>query len=346
MIGREAQKLFVIFPNESSFYEKMGVELFESDKEYEKFFVQNAKTAGIDFSNTLFYTNETWQWDTKSKQIAVLMTSVALYNNWHSLFEHIPDKLIGYGIGYISALVCAGVISLKSAIQVINGQDPRKVKILKLASKVESLTEKGCADNKDAIIKRIKNCLTIRGIPDAEVVMSAVSDTDMVLEVGPDNLLSVMIKGKISSYYDSQRDCNHLLENVKYRKYFNRDYLILRFLGMMVSARNYNEDKDAALKISLVYGQCKEIADKIRMRGFGNTPMAILPGRPSTILPDKPKYCMASQDDYFAAIAYLRTIFELKGLPENEVAYRLSALEMETLLTLQKDYNNVIVTII
>jgi len=339
-------RLFSIFPNEVSFYEKMGVELFELDLEYENFFKQNAKIAGIDFYNTLFYQNKPFEWDDVSKRIAVLITSVALYQNWQILFSHKPAKLIGYGIGYLSALVCEGVISLRCAIKVIRSQDPNQAKILKLPGNVESLTERGGADNKGQLLDRMKHCLAMTGTPDVNMVMAGLEDAKIVMEVGPDNILSSMIDGKISSYYDTRRDCNHLLENVKYLKCFNQDYLILRFLGMMVSARNYNEDREASDKISKVYGKCMAIADKIRTGGFGKTPMAVLPGMPHTRPQEQPKSRISSQDDYFAALAYMRTIFELKALPKHEVSQRIKTLESETMIPLEKDYENVIVTIV
>lgn len=338
-------QLFIIFPNELSFYEKMGIEIFEMNKNYEDFFVKKTRMAGIDFCNTLFYQNKPYEWDIVSKRICVLMTSVALYQNWFELFKYTPDKLIGYGIGYLSALVCEGVISPQSAIQVIRSGNPRKAKIVKLPNKAEYLTEIGKVRTKEELFDKMFKCLSVSALPSDSKLDEAITGADIILEIGPDNLLRALIKDKISGYYDTKRDCNHLLENVKYLKFFNKDYLILRFLGMIVSSRNFNDNEEATDKVIKVYEKAKEIAEKVRLGGLGNTPMPEIPGMPQKLGHDVTKSRISSEDDYFAALAYMRTAFELKKLSESEILYRIKILEGEALIPIQKDYDNVIVTI-
>jgi len=341
-------QLFVLFPNECSFYRKMCVEIFETDSEYEKVFKQGKKAAKIDFCDTLFYENVSYQWDEKSKRIAVLLTSVALYKTWYRIFGYTQHVLMGYGTGYLAALVCEGVLSLDSAIRMLRGARPSKFSIKFLPGKSESITSRGYASTKQKVQEKIIDAIGITEPISNDLLDLSLKNSDILMEIGPDNKLvssANNVNEKMYSYFDKKNDCNYVLENVQYKKMFNIDYCVLRFLGMAASTKNYNEDNNADAGIIKLYEELKRIANKVRANGLGQTVIPFPDTMPNGIMGPPAKKDtnqmenVLTDDDYRKALTYMHTIFVLKKVPDTEVAVRLKTLEIETLIPVCKDYN-------
>ena len=109
----------ILFPDEASFYGKMGAELYETYPEIRKLYQKLKLYARLDLRNTLIYENEPKQWSETEKKLAVLATQVALYQCWLETYKNKPIVFFGNGVGVLSALVCAGTVSLSKAVHML-----------------------------------------------------------------------------------------------------------------------------------------------------------------------------------------------------------------------------------
>lgn len=319
--------LALTFPGEEAFYSRMGVELYENYKEVLPVYKTGKASGKIDLAETLLYENEEWEWDSLAKRIAVLVTSVACYTAWKTQYNIEPQHFIGHGTGLLSALVCTGSISLRTAIHCIQGKKPSKLWIKENTSSVISLKSGKQVKTKEEIQEEIQSSLegdaSYEGLKD----IAEQYELEQFLEIGPGNRMTEYIRNtmpeKIAGYLDKTEDNNYILEHFQYHKNQSRYYGVLRMLGIITSTKNNSEDEETfSENIITAYMTVKEVVDKATM--------ALFKGEPPVITEEEMEKCLKM----------LHLNFSYKKTEREEVFERLFLLEGETLMSLREGFED------
>ena len=109
----------ILFPGEGAEYIGMGKSLYDNYPEARKIFDIANRTLGYKLSDIIFYGSNESLSDQRVLQPAILTTSFAYYNVLKKKFDISAKYFFGYGLGEITALVCAGVISFPDAVDLV-----------------------------------------------------------------------------------------------------------------------------------------------------------------------------------------------------------------------------------
>lgn len=319
--------LALTFPGEKSFYSRMGVELYENYPEVLPVYKTGKAFGKTDLIETLLYECEEAEWDGMAKRIAVLVTSVACYTAWKAQYNIEPQHFIGHGTGILSALVCTGSISLRTAIRCIQGKIPSKLWMKENTSSVISLNSGKQVKTKEEIRFEIQSALDSESSYDGLEDIAEQYGIEQFLEIGPGNRMTEYIRnaipGKIAGYLDKTEDNNYILEHFQYHKNQSRYYGVLRILGIIVSTKNNSEDEETySDNIISAYLEVKEVVDKATM--------ALFKGEPPVITDEEMERCLKM----------LHQNFSYKKTDKAEVFERLFLLEGETLLPLRGSFQD------
>ncbi len=312
------KKIAFLFPDEASFYRKMGIEIYENYKEAEEVFKIATKVAKIQFESLLMYEHEPYYWDDTDKKIAVLASSVSLYRVFRTTCKIVPSVLWGKNTGYLAALVCEEVISLKNAIQFIQGKQPSSFHIKKIPEISVYGDGKETCSTKKEVVQKIEAALIER--TEIQQLMDCLVSSKIrtVIEIGPNNLIYQQLEKQTdelrSSYLDKEDDCNWVLENIIYKKFFNRLYAMKRMLGQVVSTK-LDGGKEEGQQVFTIYSELKNMIDQHKSIGQQDSDVQI------------------SDEEYEECYQLMIENFEVKKTPEAEIKQRLRMLEQETLLS-------------
>lgn len=109
----------ILFPGENVEYIGMGKSLYDNFSEARKIFNTANRILGYKLSDIIFYGSNEALSDQTVLQPAILTTSFAYYNVLKKNFGISAKYFFGYGLGEITALVCAGVISFSDAVDLV-----------------------------------------------------------------------------------------------------------------------------------------------------------------------------------------------------------------------------------
>ncbi len=300
----------VVFPNETSFYQKMGAEIFENYPSVQKLYQKLRNKAGLDLKRSLIYEQEAVDWNETNRALAVLLTSVAFYQTWAECHGFKPTAFYGSGVGILSALVCAGTLPISKAVSMI-----RKKKMppfTHLDCKVFSGVEYN-AENLIALH-------TEKPQNEIESILRFAQDLDCVIEIGPNCIFTPLLRNAaverkcLFVYLDDPNDNAVILENFEYRKHFNYLYAARRTLGIAAATQNYGEDDE---QIVAAYMAVKAFVDHALKKQYMGQSVRI------------------GEYDLKLCVDQLKIILRLKKTPKEEVIHRILALENETALPLR-----------
>lgn len=323
-------EFMMLFPNEASFYERMGMEIYENyNRQVKELYRKCKKYSNIDLTQTLIYENKRIEWDETTKMIAVLVTSVAYYQVWKSVYTYEPKYLTGYGLGYLSALVCAGTISLRTAIYIIKNKKIYGLYFRNIADRVLAPSNGYILKAKRDILSEIQWCKENRPDMCAYVSYAEKNKINRVFEIGPNNLLSKSLckcsPGIISGYFDISGDNNYVLESFEYKKLFNLYYCVLRILGILVSTKNRNDNIIGYEEnVIVAYQTVKSIVDS-------STKILLQTGEVNI-----------TEEDFNKCMEMLKVNFLYKHTPEEEIIERIKILESETMIRLKDKFADVV----
>lgn len=320
--------LAISFPDQDSFYERMGVELYENYPEVIPIYKRCKRICGIDLVQTLIYENKEQDWDEESRKIAVMVSSVVMFAKWKNLYQIEPDYYMGRGIGLLAALVCDKVISLASAIHLIQGRKINRYFIKKNNTPILSLRGNkllsGIEDIREELEVYRKNTESYGSYEESIKQLGI----EQVLDIGPGNVTAINLYKRlpdiIVGYIDKSFDTNYILEHFQYRKNHSRYYCVSRILGIITSTKNGNSSQDTyAENVVEAYLLVKEVVDKANM--------ALYQGKPVII----------SDEDYSKCLEMLKVNFRYKQTAKAEVTERLRLLEGETLLSFRNGFQEI-----
>ena len=106
----------ILFPGEGCEYIGMGKLLFDNFEEAKEVFDIADNQLRFNLSSIIFYGNESDLLPPQIQQPAILTVSTALYRCMHRNIDLSIDYMLGYGIGEITALVCAGMIDFRDGL--------------------------------------------------------------------------------------------------------------------------------------------------------------------------------------------------------------------------------------
>ncbi len=304
----------VLFPDEEAFYPKMGLEIYENYPEVQKLYHKMKFSSKLDMKNALIYEQASVSWNETEKRVAVLLTSVAFYQTWFDLYKVKPIVFFGNGVGVLSALVCAGTISLSTAIRMIrkdNWELPRTAHLdgsVFMCSSRTALT--------DPSVLRIQRLVKDDNIYQGIVRYSQHADLDSVIEIGPDRsytteLLRVSEEEKpIFAYLDTASDQNYILDSLKNKKHFNNLYAAKRMLGIAAATQNYSNSSNDD-KILMAYNSLRSYVDEMKKKQFS--------GRDAFV----------SEYDFSLCVGQLNDILRYKCVSREEVQQRIRLIQNE-----------------
>jgi [acyl-carrier-protein] S-malonyltransferase len=315
------KKIGMIFPGEDSFYAGMGKELYINYAVSMDVYGEIELLSGYNLTDRLFDSYCCSDFSSEEKKLAVLAAEIINFTIWKEKYEIVPYYFIAEGFGIVPALVCAGAITINEAVCIIQSTcNAEKIifktpeyPILSSISGYKGLGRDEIADIVAAIPDTVNFC--------PEKCMTGLKETsiDCLLEIGPGNRLYKELKAVrediICGYFDTMQDRNYILENISYKKFFNRKYFIMRLLGIAAATRNYNADYTGYNKeVVRNYGKLKDLCDGLEKSSLE-----------------------ATQDHVCEAFNLLETILRYKQLPSEEIAERYNMLTEETLICIN-DY--------
>lgn len=318
-------KTLIVFPDRNAFYKGMGVEILENYKEVLPFYKAGKKKTGVDLIEACVYGELEHEFTIAEKQIAVMITSIAFYHVWKQKYEQVTCMLAGEGIGFLSALVCSGTISLKEAIRLIQGGKASIFLIKKVPEDVLLPSTGAFASTKKELVNEIHYIFDNHVTLATYVASGKKNGFDCMLDIGPGNTIVEKMEQLEEKMFctsiDNPEDPNYILEGFEYKKLFNPYYCSLRVLGIMTSTRNWNESTEEYKEIvTSHYQSVKEIVDKATIKLFQTGNMEI------------------SEEDLKECFDRLKAVWEQKKTPQAEIDRRMELLEQETLLPLRKQF--------
>lgn len=307
----------VIFPNEASFYHKMGAEIFENYPSAQKLYQKVSKT--IDLKRTLIYEQTEQNWDDTSKALAVLLTSVSIYRIWMQTYHMKPTVLIGSGVGALSALVCAGTLSISSAVRMIR---KHSLKLPPFAQPDGSVFACGQRLNDAAAVQALK-----KDTHEIDSILRCISKErlDCVIEIGPNNLMTkALCEAAVDAVQfvslDDPNDNAVILENFEYSKHFNYLYGARRMLAIAAATQNHNSNDENDEQIVSAYLAVKSFVDEALKKQYSGQSIHI------------------GAYDLKLCADQLKIILRCKKTPKEEVQARIIALENEIALPLRAQF--------
>ena len=316
-------KLGVFFPDESSFYEKMGAEIFENYPAVQRLYEKAKKTARLDMKKSLIYAQTETAWDDTSKRIAVLLTSVAFYQTWYACYRVKPEVLLGNGVGLLSALVCAGTLTLADAVRMVRKREWKLPPFVKPDGTVLSCSCGKPLADAAALQTELHWCRDERAETEELLHYAADFGVDCLLEIGPNDCYTRAFQKAapeaktVFAYLDTANDNGYILESFEYRKHFNNLYAAKRMLGIAACTQNYNDGTECDERIMVAYNALHAYLDEVRRkRQTGAEPIV-------------------SDFDLQLCIDQLKQILREKKTPHAEVWQRVLMLQNETAMELQ-----------
>lgn len=305
----------ILFPDEASFYGKMGSEIYENFPEVKKLYQKMKLLMGLDLRNALIYENEPKQWNETEKKLAVLATQVALYQCWFDTYKNKPIVFFGNGVGVLSALVCAGTISLQKAAQMIRKDNWLLPRTVHLDGSVFMCSYRSVLT--DPSVLRIQRLSVDEAMYQGIYLYTQHADLDSVIEIGPDKRYTKALQElyaqtrPVFAYFDDAQDRAFALENLLCHKHFNNLYAAKRMLGIAAATQNYYQGADADEKISAAYSALKTYVDEMmKKQSMGRD-------------------AFVSEYDFYLCVNQLNEILTLKQVPLQEIRERILALRNE-----------------
>lgn len=114
-----SQKLALVFPGQGSQSVGMLADLYAEYAIVRETFAESSAALGYDLWSLVANGPESDLNETHRTQPALLTASVAIWRLWCQQGGAKPDYLAGHSLGEYSALVCAGVLSLGVAVQLV-----------------------------------------------------------------------------------------------------------------------------------------------------------------------------------------------------------------------------------
>lgn len=318
-------RLGMIFPDAAAFYRKMGMEIFENYPDVKKLYQKAKSAAQLDMKKSLIYEQTEGVWDEKTKNIAVLLTSVGFYRTWYERYKITPKVFFGNGVGVLSALVCAGTISVSNAIRMIR-KDSWKLPLGKKADGKVYVISSGKTIDEDEREPEARYNVPF-GERQIQMLLQYAWDEeiDSILEIGPNNGYTKVLEkfgpyeGIQIAYLDDSNDNAYILENFEYRKHFNHLYVVRRLLGVAAATQNHNgTDEEKNTQIVESYNMLRAYIDDMLKKEYMG------------------KDASVSDYDLQLCVEELKKILRLKGTPAHEVQQRVLGIENETLVPLQQ----------
>ncbi len=310
----------VLFPDESSFYEKMGIEIFENYPEVQKLYRQMRLFSGMDLKETLIYQHKQLEWNETEKRIAVLLTGVALYRVWYDRYKIKPLVFYGNGVGVLSALVCAGTIKLPMAIRMLRKDNwvlPRRIRLdgsVFMCSAKSALT--------DPSVLRIQRLVKDDGMLQGIIRYAQHADLDSIVEIGPDCRYTMELRRAcdeekpVFAFLDTANDPAYILESFAYKKHFNNLYAAKRMLGIAAATQNYSNSENDE-KIVNSYHALKAYVDEMQKKQVS--------GRDAFV----------SEYDFGLCVSQLNDILRYKCVSREEVQKRILLIQNEIAIDLK-----------
>lgn len=317
-------RIGVIFPDESSFYLGMGKDIYENYSDVRKLFKKSKQYAGFDLKRTLIYGKDSVNWNSERRSIAVLITSVALYNTWRSKTKVDAEVFFGSGVGILSALVCAGTLSLRFVVSMLRKRKMRRPLFIGTYGSVfDARNERLMTDRSTLNFECAKN-------PFDENVFAGVtrcaadSELDAVLEMGPGNSVTRQLSalstgaGTIYSYLDNPDDSSFGIENLEFGKLYNYFYASKKLLGIAACTQSFVESQDENAEVEALYSEMLARVSPARVKQLAGENHGF------------------DEGDFFEVAQRLNKILHIKRTPRNETAEYLLALQNETALNMSK----------
>ena len=306
----------ILFPDEASFYGKMASEIYENYPEVRKLYDKMKISTKLDLRNTLIYENDPKEWNDTDKKLAVLLTQVALYRCWFDVYKTKPVVFFGNGVGVLSALVCTETISLKRAVHMLRKDNWALPRTAHLDGSVFMCSNRSALT--DPSVLRIQRLSVDENMYQGIYLYAQHAELDTVIEIGPDKRYTTELQKMyertktVFAYFDEAQDRAFALENLYYRKHFNRLYAAKRMLGIAAATQNYNHSTDADEKIIASYLSMKTYVDEMmKKQSMGRD-------------------AFVSDYDFNLCIDQLKDILILKQVPTQEVQARILDLRNET----------------
>ncbi|SFS08582.1 ACP S-malonyltransferase [Anaeromicropila populeti] len=316
--------LAIVFPNEDSFYRRMGIEIYENFESFQNLLKRAEKYSRMKLKDVLIYENCDYDWDIVSKRVAVLLTSIGFYQIWKEIYQTECDTLIGYGTGYLAALVCEGVLKEQDAISMLQKKKVNSGAVVETASSKTICLSKGrLPQSKQDILEEIEYCLW--NTPDDRKWNEIIQKMDgkLLLEIGPDHKLSDRLQNVSCgafTWLDREGDSAYILENFQMKKFFNRQYGVRRLLAVIASTQNYNPEEESQEKILECYSAVKKVLD-VSLQGGGTK---------------------ISDDDWNLCVEKVKENFAIKRTTKDEIKKRLEKLEKETFIEFQESFKDTV----
>ena len=112
--------LAIVFPGQGSQSLGMMDNLIKLDKDVKKIFNIASEILGYNILEIISSGPKEKLNETEITQPAILLTSYATWLLWKKKSDLIPDVLAGHSLGEYTALLCAGVINLEDAINLVS----------------------------------------------------------------------------------------------------------------------------------------------------------------------------------------------------------------------------------